>query len=154
MLRELRGILSATWKPLALAGGLALIDALWEPTRLKVVRVDLPADGHSDRLVGLRVAQLSDLHVGGEGLAAARRVPAFAGRGHSHGGQIRLPLLASVASNLHARTKYVSGLYRVNGNPLYVTPGLGVSGIPLRFRNRPELTIFRFVPAVKRAETV
>lgn len=266
---------------LALAGALALIDSWWEPTRLRVAGVDVPADGYQDRLVGLRLAQLSDLHVGGRGwhrstivraidacnqasvdlivitgdmIGSARAVPdtldllsrlrtdvprlavlgnhdhvqggrplvallrgleelgivvlrnqvlplelhggrlwvvgvddgytmrddlprvrrALSGcgfprlllthypdvadqlrpgefqlslAGHSHGGQIRFPVLASLASNLHARTKYISGLYRVNGNPLYVSPGLGVSGVPLRFRNWPVLSVLRFVPA-------
>jgi len=66
--------------------------------------------------------------------------------GHSHGGQIRAPVVAALASNLHARTRYLRGLYQVNGNPLYVSAGLGVSGVPFRFLNVPELTTITFEP--------
>lgn len=64
--------------------------------------------------------------------------------GYSHAGQIRLPILASKVHNGHARTKYSHGLYVVNGNPLYVSAGLGMSGIPMRFRNPPEMAILSF----------
>ncbi|MHB0867939.1 MAG: metallophosphoesterase [Chloroflexota bacterium] len=278
MLRELRRILSSSWKPLALAGGLALLDAYWEPRQLRLNRVTVPVDPRWERLAGLRLAQLSDLHVGGRGwrpatiaraIEACNRadvqmvaitgdlissvegaftvlemlselradVPRLAvlgnhdhvhggrplrtllqgleslgivvlrnqvlpldlplGRvwlagvddgysmrgdlaavrtaleddvaprlllthypdvadwlrpgefqlslaGHSHGGQIRLPLVTSMVHNGHARTKYASGLYRVNGNPLYVSSGLGTSGAPLRFRNWPEVAMIEF----------
>lgn len=65
--------------------------------------------------------------------------------GHSHAGQVKLPVLSRIVHNGHARTKYTSGLYWVNGNPLHVSPGLGTSGLPLRFRNRPEVTVLRLV---------
>jgi predicted MPP superfamily phosphohydrolase len=59
--------------------------------------------------------------------------------GHSHGGQIRMPLLDRLVYNSHARTRFGRGLYMVNGNPLYVSSGLGMSGVPFRFRNWPEM---------------
>ena len=64
--------------------------------------------------------------------------------GHSHAGQIRVPILATMMYNAHARTKYGKGLFMVNGNPLYVTSGVGMSGIPMRFRNAPEVVMIRF----------
>jgi len=67
--------------------------------------------------------------------------------GHSHGGQVRLPILARKVCDGHARTSYSRGLYLANGNPLHVSPGVGMSGMPLRFRNWPEVTILSFVPA-------
>jgi predicted MPP superfamily phosphohydrolase len=60
--------------------------------------------------------------------------------GHSHCGQIRVPLLTELVYNSHARTQYGCGLYWVNGNPLHVSSGLGTSSVPLRFRNWPEIT--------------
>ena len=66
--------------------------------------------------------------------------------GHSHGGQIRVPVLAKLVYNGHARTRYGCGLYMPNENPLHVSPGLGMSGVPMRFRNPPELTVLRLVP--------
>ena len=65
--------------------------------------------------------------------------------GHTHGGQIRLPIITGLVNNGHARTNYGYGLYRVNGNPLYVTSGLGMSGVPMRFRNPPELAIIELL---------
>ena len=65
--------------------------------------------------------------------------------GHSHAGQIRVPVLATMMYNAHARTKYGKGLFTVNGNPLYVSSGVGTSGIPMRFRNLPEVLLVSFV---------
>jgi uncharacterized protein len=65
--------------------------------------------------------------------------------GHSHGGQVRLPFLSQLVSENHARTEYRYGLCSVNGNPLYVTSGLGMSAIPVRLRNLPEVAIHSFV---------
>jgi uncharacterized protein len=64
--------------------------------------------------------------------------------GHSHAGQIRLPVLSQRISEEHARTEYRYGGCEVNGNRLYVTSGLGMSSIPIRFRNLPEVAIHRF----------
>lgn len=269
------------------AGAAALFDALvLEPGGLKVTRIDVPAPVYADRLVGLRLAHLSDLHVGGTGwrrgtilravdvcnqedvdliaitgdligsgeatrtaleiLSSLRTdIPRFAvlgnhdhvyggryvemlrrglralgiqlldneatslelpsGRlwfvgvddgysmrddldrargslgsgdfprvllthypdvadrlrpgefqlslaGHSHAGQIRVPVLARLVYNGHARTHYARGLYMVNGNPLHVSAGVGMSGVPMRFRNWPEVGILRFVEAGSRKE--
>jgi len=67
--------------------------------------------------------------------------------GHSHAGQIRVPVLATMMHNAHARTKYGKGLFMVNGNPLYVSAGVGMSGIPMRFRNPPEVVLIGFKAA-------
>ncbi|HEX2922698.1 MAG TPA: metallophosphoesterase, partial [Chloroflexota bacterium] len=61
--------------------------------------------------------------------------------GHSHGGQIRMPIVDTLVCNSHARTRYARGLYIVNENPLYVSTGLGMSGVPMRFRNWPEMSL-------------
>ncbi len=64
--------------------------------------------------------------------------------GHSHGGQIRLPLFGAVITPKGSR-KYVMGGYRAGKGghlPLYVNRGIGMSQLPVRFMCRPELTIF------------
>ncbi|WP_411347872.1 metallophosphoesterase [Paenibacillus sp. WLX2291] len=64
--------------------------------------------------------------------------------GHSHGGQIRVPLVGAVITPKGSR-KYVMGGYKagINGHlPLYVNRGIGMSQLPVRFMCRPELTIF------------
>jgi predicted MPP superfamily phosphohydrolase len=63
--------------------------------------------------------------------------------GHSHGGQISLPGLTGWIVRRFNGSKYVHGHYRINGNPVYINRGVGYTGIPLRFRARPELTIIR-----------
>ena len=60
--------------------------------------------------------------------------------GHSHGGQIWLPLEYAVTPPLARR--YVRGFYEVGGMRLYVNTGIGTTGIPARLGVRPELTVF------------
>ena len=67
--------------------------------------------------------------------------------GHSHGGQVRLPLLGSPFLPPYGR-KYDKGLYRVGPLPLYTNVGIGVTA-PIRLNCPPEVTQIRLV-----AETV
>jgi uncharacterized protein len=63
--------------------------------------------------------------------------------GHSHGGQVRLPLIGPLASVPYG-IKYPSGLYHVGKDKhltLYTNRGIGVSVRPIRFMCRPELTV-------------
>lgn len=62
--------------------------------------------------------------------------------GHSHGGQVRLPLLGSPYLPPLAR-KYPYGYYRVRGMQLYTNRGIGTIILPVRFDAPPEVTIFR-----------
>lgn len=64
--------------------------------------------------------------------------------GHTHGGQIKLPLLGAVtaASGAIFPRKYVQGLHREGEGWLYINRGIGCTGFPrLRFLSRPELTL-------------
>ncbi|WP_438444505.1 metallophosphoesterase [Gorillibacterium sp. sgz5001074] len=62
--------------------------------------------------------------------------------GHSHGGQVRLPLIGPLASVPYGK-KYPSGRYDLGGGKLvlYTNRGIGVSVKPVRFLCRPELTV-------------
>lgn len=65
--------------------------------------------------------------------------------GHTHGGQICLPLVGAPA-RLLARDefRYLRGLYeRDDGTRLYVSRGTGVIGLPVRLGARPEVAIIR-----------
>jgi predicted MPP superfamily phosphohydrolase len=64
--------------------------------------------------------------------------------GHTHGGQIALPGLEGWAVRHFNGSHYVAGLYQINGNTVYVNRGLGCTGLPIRFRAAPELTIIYF----------
>ena len=60
--------------------------------------------------------------------------------GHSHGGQVGVPLLRRLFLPRLSR-KYPIGLYRVNGMALYTNRGLGAHP-RFRFNCRPEITVF------------
>jgi predicted MPP superfamily phosphohydrolase len=64
--------------------------------------------------------------------------------GHSHGGQIVMPLLGPPRLPPMGR-KYYAGLYSVGGMHVYTNRGLGVVGLPLRLLCRPEITVITLV---------
>lgn len=63
--------------------------------------------------------------------------------GHTHGGQVSLPLIGSPARFISSEMKYERGLYEKNGTQLYVSRGTGVIGLPVRFGSRPEVALLR-----------
>jgi predicted MPP superfamily phosphohydrolase len=72
---------------------------------------------------------------------AARRYPVdLQLSGHSHGGQIRLPLAGATYLPPLAR-KYPSGLRRLGPLTLYTNRGLGTVVLPIRFDCPPEVTL-------------
>ncbi len=84
--------------------------------------------------------------------------------GHTHGGQIRLPLYGALYTHSAMGKRMSDGYYsrkrlrraigiRPGRTQLYVTRGLGISGLALRFLTRPELTVItlrRGLPHVRR----
>ncbi|MGA2168804.1 MAG: metallophosphoesterase [Terracidiphilus sp.] len=60
--------------------------------------------------------------------------------GHTHGGQIRLPLLGALGLPDLGR-KYVEGWFRLGGLQLYVNRGIGTVGLPFRINCPPEITL-------------
>jgi predicted MPP superfamily phosphohydrolase len=60
--------------------------------------------------------------------------------GHSHGGQVRLPLLGPVVLPYLAE-KYNCGLYELDGLSLYVNRGVGLIQPAVRFNCSPEVTL-------------
>ena len=62
--------------------------------------------------------------------------------GHSHGGQIKLPGgLDMIGYNLKLFPKVKSGYNDIDGMPLIVNSGLGVSNLNLRLYNPPEIIL-------------
>ena len=59
--------------------------------------------------------------------------------GHTHCGQIRLPLIGALATNSRYGARYACGLVRERGEVLIVTAGLGTSVLPFRFGARPDV---------------
>jgi hypothetical protein len=66
--------------------------------------------------------------------------------GHSHGGQIRLPLVGPLILPPLGK-KYPEGLYRFGHMQLYVNRGIGTVGLPLRLNCPAELTHITLVRA-------
>jgi predicted MPP superfamily phosphohydrolase len=61
--------------------------------------------------------------------------------GHSHGGQIGVPLLRRLVLPPFSQ-RYIRGLYEVGGMILYTNRGLGFVHLRLRLLCRPEITVF------------
>lgn len=69
--------------------------------------------------------------------------------GHTHGGQVVLPIYGALVTLSKFGKKYESGMYVVNDTILYVNRGIGTEGgiAPrVRFLARPEITIFDIQP--------
>ncbi|MDQ3878243.1 MAG: metallophosphoesterase, partial [Actinomycetota bacterium] len=64
--------------------------------------------------------------------------------GHTHGGQIRLPIAGALVTNCSLPASLAMGLHHVGRTWLHVSPGLGTSRYaPIRFLARPEATLLR-----------
>lgn len=61
--------------------------------------------------------------------------------GHTHGGQVDLPLIGTPIVPSRFGPKYTAGHVFENGHHLFVTTGIGTSILPVRFRVPPEIVI-------------
>ncbi|WP_167747021.1 metallophosphoesterase [Cohnella luojiensis] len=68
--------------------------------------------------------------------------------GHSHGGQVSLPIVGALIKSSLGR-KYIGGLYRVHKKLraerpylLYTNRGIGTTRIKVRFGSKPEVSVF------------
>jgi predicted MPP superfamily phosphohydrolase len=67
--------------------------------------------------------------------------------GHTHCGQINLPILGRIAIGSHVEQRYSCHLYWRGDQALFVSGGLGVSNLPVRFRAPPEIDIITLTAA-------
>ncbi len=67
--------------------------------------------------------------------------------GHTHGGQVDMPLGFDNLTFVRLYTPYIQGHYRKNGSQLYVSCGLGTVGAPVRLGAPPEVTLIRLCAA-------
>ena len=79
--------------------------------------------------------------------ARKRRVDLYCA-GHTHGGQVALPLYGALLTLSRSGKKYEAGLYRVGETWLYVNRGIGMEGSSprVRFCARPEVTVILLEP--------
>jgi uncharacterized protein len=61
--------------------------------------------------------------------------------GHTHGGQVNLPVVGRPVVPSKFGQRYAYGLVEEDGRKLFVTGGVGTSILPVRFRVRPEVVI-------------
>jgi uncharacterized protein len=61
--------------------------------------------------------------------------------GHTHGGQINVPILTPLFLASVAREPYVRGRYQLGDVQLYVNRGVGMSGVKVRINAPPEVTL-------------
>ena len=67
--------------------------------------------------------------------------------GHTHGGQVRLPLVGAVVTNSDLPPHLALGAHWVQRMLLFVTPGLGTGKFaPFRFLCPPEASVLELVP--------
>ncbi|MDZ4762306.1 MAG: metallophosphoesterase [Alphaproteobacteria bacterium] len=72
--------------------------------------------------------------------AAPERV-ALTLAGHSHCGQVDLPFFGRLMHASEGSRRWPCGLYEERGRKLYVTGGVGVSILPVRFNQPPEIVV-------------
>jgi predicted MPP superfamily phosphohydrolase len=69
--------------------------------------------------------------------------------GHTHGGQVVLPFCPVRWAPTEYGAKYLGGLAKAPVCNVYVSRGTGTSGLPVRFRCRPEITLITLVPELR-----
>ncbi len=65
--------------------------------------------------------------------------------GHTHGGQVNLPVVTEKILKIVTQQGYQRGWYALpNNNQLFVSSGIGMIGLPLRFAMPPTIDILQF----------
>jgi hypothetical protein len=86
--------------------------------------------------------------------ALARRGVALVLSGHTHWGQLALPFAAERVNVSRLSYRYHAGLYTSGASTLYVHPGLGTTGPPVRLGAAPEITVLLLRCAEAASSTV
>jgi len=60
--------------------------------------------------------------------------------GHTHGGQVNLPFLGPLVTMSKYGQRFAVGHIKEDGKHLFVSPGIGTSVFPIRFRVPPEIS--------------
>ena len=68
-------------------------------------------------------------------------VPVLMMAGHTHGGQVNLPVLTERILAGMSRHGYKRGLYQRRNGQVFVTSGVGMIGLPLRFAMPPVIDV-------------
>jgi len=150
---------AAFWTRLDLFGGTGVRELDNEAVKVEVrgnelwvAGVAFPAEGRTENTLGKvphGAFTLFLYHSPDEIEVAARKKVDLYSAGHTHGGQVALPLYGALVTLSRFGKKYERGLYRVSDTWLYVSRGIGMEGESaprVRFWSRPEVTVFTIVP--------
>lgn len=64
--------------------------------------------------------------------------------GHSHNGQVRIPIIGKIITPEGART-YYDEFYKVNDTNFFISSGIGTSVLDIRLFNKPSINFYRLV---------
>lgn len=71
--------------------------------------------------------------------------------GHTHGGQIRIPLIGGIiAPSQGFFPKYDAGLFQKNGTNMIISKGIGDSSFPFRVNDNPEVVLIELQKTYKK----
>lgn len=62
--------------------------------------------------------------------------------GHSHNGQIRLPLIGTIYTPIGSK-KYYQEYYNLDNREIFISNGIGTSGLDVRFLSSPSINLYR-----------
>jgi hypothetical protein len=80
--------------------------------------------------------------------AAARQGLDLVLVGHTHGGQVRIPIIGAIVvpgQKLFPQWDY--GLFTSGQTTMVINGGLGETELPVRFNNKPEIVLIKLMPA-------
>lgn len=117
-------------------GGASLYLAAIDDTWTRRDNLDLALEGRPEGMTTLLLAHDPERFP-----RAADRDVALTLSGHTHGGQIAMPFLWRWISLAHLSHHYCIDLYKKGSSWLYVHPGLGTTGPPIRFGIAPAIVL-------------
>ncbi|MEA2506534.1 MAG: uncharacterized protein QOH48_1152 [Actinomycetota bacterium] len=141
------GLRGNGWQSLSNAS--TVVDTEWG--RLKLAGVDDPYLGrhdvrviHRDKDDTFAIGLVHSPEVVSEWLLAGFDLVVA---GHTHAGQVRMPLYGALVTNCSLPTGLAGGAHKIGNGWLHVSPGLGTGRFsPIRFDCRPEATVLELVP--------
>jgi predicted MPP superfamily phosphohydrolase len=131
--------------------GYEVLENAWTTIRMR--GVPLPIVGVGDHLTGRDDVRRATRGLSGPSPLVLAHGPRTADRlraigrplvclsGHTHGGQINIPILTPLFVSTLAREPYLRGRYDLSQVQLYVNRGIGLSGIRVRVNSPPEVTL-------------
>ncbi|HEX8638992.1 MAG TPA: metallophosphoesterase [Pyrinomonadaceae bacterium] len=110
----------------------------WEEFAARVRNIANPTDGQGDLVVLEHSPDVAPIVTGD--LLISKDLKLFLA-GHTHGGQINLPILGAPIVPSNYGQRFAKGLVRVSGVDVFVTSGVGTSLLGFRFLVPPEIAV-------------